>query len=382
MMAIDTESFVPLMEKSLGFEGLKRDVVDQDLCSGCGACGSFCDRIEVDEDGAKLVKDCTLELGSIKCGDDGTCYDNCPMVSHSRAELDEASFGKTREDPVLGVYEKIVAVKAKDKAIQKAGQDGGAVTALLQCAVDTGMVVGAGVAPRDDEWKPEPEIASKKDDLKKSAGTKYARATTPIAFGKSFSDQRRLAVVGTGCQIEGMRRIHENLLKDAFEKTRESDKPLDSLLIGLFCYENFPYTKIREKLESEPFNVDLKNVAKTDIIKGKIIVTLKKGKEIVHPVKMFNDIVPDCCNLCDDFAATFADISVGSVGSKDGWSTVMVRSKKGLELLETAEKKGYVQVSKEASAEVVKKTSDSKNKKREAVRERRQGGGALIPTYA
>ncbi|MEE9595096.1 MAG: Coenzyme F420 hydrogenase/dehydrogenase, beta subunit C-terminal domain [Candidatus Hydrothermarchaeales archaeon] len=380
-MSVDAESFVPLMEKSLGFEGLLRDVVDQGLCSGCGACGAFCDKIEVDEDGPKLVKDCTLDVGSIKCSDDGMCYDNCPLVSHSRAKLDEAAFGKVREDPVLGVYEKIVAVKAKDKATLKAGQDGGAVTALLQCAVDTKMVGSASVAPRDDEWNTKPSLASKKDDLVKAAGTKYARATTPVTFGKNFRDARKLAVVGTGCQIEGTRLIHQNLLADAFEKTKESDKPLNSLLIGLFCYENFPYSKIKKKLTSEPFNVDLKNITKTDIIKGKIIVSLKKGKDIVHPIKMFNDIVPDCCYLCDDFASTFADISVGSVGSEDGWSTVIVRSKKGLELLETAEKKGYIQVSKEASADVVKKTSSFKEKNRVATRERREGEGALIPNY-
>ncbi len=380
-MSVDADSFVPLMEKSLGFEGLLRDVVDQGLCSGCGACGAFCDKIEVDEDGPKLVKDCTLDVGSIKCSDDGTCYDNCPLVSHSRAHLDEAAFGKVRKDPILGVYEKVVAVKAKDKATLKAGQDGGAVTALLQCAVDTGMAASASVAPRDEYWNTKPSLASKKDDLVKAAGTKYARATTPVTFGKNFRDARKLAVVGTGCQIEGMRRIHENLLADAFEKTKESDKPLNSILIGLFCYENFPYSKIRDRLTSDPFNVDLKNVVKTDITKGKVTVTLKKGKDVVQPVKVFNDIVPDCCNLCEDFSATFSDISVGSVGSEDGWSTVIVRSKKGLELLETAQKKGYIQVSKDASAEVVKKTASFKAKKREAIMEKRKGEGALIPDY-
>ncbi len=378
---MENESFVPLMKKSLGFEGLKRDVVDQDLCSGCGACGAFCDRIEVDENGPKLARECTLEVGSVKCSEDGTCYDNCPLVSHSRAELDKAAFGKIREDPALGVYEKIVAVKAKDKEILKHSQDGGAVTALLQCAVDNGFVTGASVAPRDEEWKPNPSIAGKKDEITKAGGTKYARATTPVAFGKNFRSLRKLAVVGTGCQIEGMRLIHENLLKDTFEKTKESDRPLGSLLIGLFCYENFPYSKIKAKV-GEVFKVDIKDVAKTDIIRGKVIVTLKNGEKLTQPVKLFNDIVPESCKLCEDFTATFADISVGSVGTPDGWSTVIVRSKKGLELLELAEKNGYIEVSKEADPEVVRKTSSSKDKKRAETREKRQGAGALIPSYA
>ncbi|MEE8168422.1 MAG: Coenzyme F420 hydrogenase/dehydrogenase, beta subunit C-terminal domain [Candidatus Hydrothermarchaeales archaeon] len=377
---MDAETFVPLMKKSLGFEGLKKFVIDQELCAGCGVCAAFCSEIEVDEDGAKLVKDCTLTKGSIKCSDEGACYDNCPMVSFSRAQLEEEVFGGTRSDPVLGYYEKIVAVKAKDKGVAKAGQDGGAVTALLQCAVETGLVAGGAVAKRSAEWDPEPEVAGKKDDLVKASGTKYARATTPATFGVNLKNHRRLALVGTGCQIAGARKLHVNLLKDAIEKTKESESPINTLLIGLFCYENFPYSKLKEKLESE-FGVKMADVVKTDITSGKIIVTKKDGKELVKPVKVFNDIVPECCKLCDDFTATFSDISVGSVGSKEGWSTVVVRSKKGLELLETAQKKGYIQVSEDVDPEGIKKTGSSKDKKRDSTRQAREEKGSYVPEY-
>ena len=39
------------------------------------------------------------------------------------------------------------------------------------------------------------------------------------------------------------------------------------------------------------------------------------------------------CSYCDDFTAQFADVSVGSVGSKKGYSTVIVRSKAGEKLV-------------------------------------------------
>ena len=38
-------------------------------------------------------------------------------------------------------------------------------------------------------------------------------------------------------------------------------------------------------------------------------------------------------SFCDDFASRFADVSVGSVGSKKGYSTVIVRSMAGEKLL-------------------------------------------------
>ena len=43
-----------------------------------------------------------------------------------------------------------------------------------------------------------------------------------------------------------------------------------------------------------------------------------------------------------DFTSEQSDISVGSVGSPDGWSTIILRTEKGLKLLKNAEKDGYI----------------------------------------
>ena len=42
------------------------------------------------------------------------------------------------------------------------------------------------------------------------------------------------------------------------------------------------------------------------------------------------------CGFCDDLVSRLADISVGSIGSPDGYSTVIVRSERGEKLLEAA----------------------------------------------
>ena len=44
-----------------------------------------------------------------------------------------------------------------------------------------------------------------------------------------------------------------------------------------------------------------------------------------------------------DFTSEQSDISVGSVGSPEGWSTVIIRNEKGLELMENAEKDNYIE---------------------------------------
>ena len=44
------------------------------------------------------------------------------------------------------------------------------------------------------------------------------------------------------------------------------------------------------------------------------------------------------CQYCIDYVAELADISVGAVGSPDGWTTVIVRSELGQKLFDSAVK--------------------------------------------
>jgi coenzyme F420 hydrogenase subunit beta len=49
------------------------------------------------------------------------------------------------------------------------------------------------------------------------------------------------------------------------------------------------------------------------------------------------------CWYCIDYVAELADISVGAVGSEDGWSTVIVRSEIGQKLFDSAVKSKAIQ---------------------------------------
>ena len=79
--------------------------------------------------------------------------------------------------------------------------------------------------------------------------------------------------------------------------------------------------------------VDIDKAEKTQIRKGKFTVHID-GKEYSCKVKDLNGAVEKACHYCDDFSAQLADISVGSVGSQIGYSTVIVRSEVAKKLLE------------------------------------------------
>ena len=54
-------------------------------------------------------------------------------------------------------------------------------------------------------------------------------------------------------------------------------------------------------------------------------------------VRELGDCVREGCALCGDLVSRLADISIGSIGSEKGYSTVIVRSERGEKLLEAVQ---------------------------------------------
>ena len=280
------ENFVPLIKKSKGYEELKKDVIDSGLCSGCGACAAFCSRVELTEDGSVPASDCNMLIGGVTCNVDGICYDVCPHVSYSRTGLDKETFGDPRGDDTLGNYIKAHAVRAKDKEILKNAQDGGAATALLLAAAKEGFADASVVTNKDSSWAVDSKATADKKEISSAAGTKYARAPSILKLGENLRKTPRLAIVGTGCQVAGTRKLEKKLLATL--------PKVDLTLIGLFCYENFPYSKLKVILE-KGFGLTVEDVVKTDITKGKFNVWTKDGKQHAKPVKDFSEYAPESC---------------------------------------------------------------------------------------
>jgi coenzyme F420 hydrogenase subunit beta len=110
---------------------------------------------------------------------------------------------------------------------------------------------------------------------------------------------------------------------------------LEITIVGLFCFEAFDYKKLKEETK-RLLGVDLDKAEKTQIQKGKFIVEID-GKEYSAKVKKFHNAIQGGCAYCNDFVARLSDVSVGSVGSKDGYSTIIVRSDMGKKLMETTD---------------------------------------------
>src|SRR3712207_7175236 len=78
--------------------------------------------------------------------------------------------------------------------------------------------------------------------------------------------------------------------------------------------------------------VDLDEVGRVDVIRGMLIVRDREGETIFEePIRDFHGAALKGCDDGADFMGHAADISVGSVGSADGYSSVLISTEEGLE---------------------------------------------------
>ena len=186
-----------------------------------------------------------------------------------------------------------------------------------------------------------------------------------IKWGVKVSNIKT-AMVGTPCQILAATKINK------YEK-QTGGSPID-VKIGLFCMENFSYSYLERYLKEQ--GIELYEVKEFRIEKGKFIAYLIDGNVFKIPIAETEPFTRKNCHICTDYTSDVSDISVGSVGSARGYSTVIVRSKKGREIIEDCIEKGYITVDEmpEKGLELLEKIANqkiSKNtkryKKREAV---------------
>ncbi len=107
--------------------------------------------------------------------------------------------------------------------------------------------------------------------------------------------------------------------------------------------ENFDYDTLMEGLVKGKFGLEPKNVARFEIQKGMFRVIDKGGKAHEVKIEETDPYTFKGCGPCFDFASELADVSVGSVGSPGGWSTVLTRTDIGKKLYESALSSGTLQ---------------------------------------
>lgn len=225
----------------------------------------------------------------------------------------------------LGKYKTAVSARSTSSEVLRCAQDGGIVTSMFIYALEEGIIDGAIVAgPGEEPWRPEPVVATTPEEILAARGTKYNispnMAVIKEAVRKYGLD--KVGIVGTPCQMQALRKaqLYPIGLRYVTDKI--------ALAMGIFCMENFPYQGMKQIVEDH-CNVDLHSLKKMDIGKGKFWAYTNRGAVSQIPLKVTHKYEQPGCHVCLDYVANLADISTGSVGSPDGWSTVMLRTNNG-----------------------------------------------------
>lgn len=306
-------------------------VFDSGVCCQCGWCSSICPLNAINVTPVELKID---EATCIKCG---LCFSTCPrsfsfeqVLVNIKKLNDSLQFSSK-----IGAYMNAYSASTTKDEIKEVRQDGGVVTSLFEYLLKN-KLVDAIIAVRhseDQPWNPAPVIIDDAEKLYKTGGSKYANSPllTMVEKAKTYEN---IAIAGVPCM---MKALEKNELYPSGTPFFKNIK----YKIGLFCMESFSFENL-DKLITENFNQSINDITKMNIKEGKFTITLQSGEEMAVPMKDISHYARNSCKYCDDLTSTCADISVGSIGSPSGWSSVITRNEKGEEIYNGAIKAGLI----------------------------------------
>ena len=200
---------------------LKKYVLDEGLCTGCGACVGLCPYQVIYHDRTMQLHDCDLE--------DGKCYAFCPRTATDLAALRALLFEPDDLTPEIGAVKGYYFSQAVDPELRKIAQHGATVTALMELALAEGLIDSAIVSSRNQEFAQNGAIISDRGALRKNAGSKFTVSPTVAAFNQLVTeDKGNIGVVATPCQALALAKM--KLVKEDTARISQL-----KLVIGLYC---------------------------------------------------------------------------------------------------------------------------------------------------
>ena len=172
--------------------------------------------------------------------------------------------------------------------------------------------------------------------------------------------KHKIAMVGTPCEIMAASKLQYY-----------TDSPID-VKLGLFCMENFSYKYFENLLEEYGLKMD--DIEKFQIEKGFVFLLLKTRETVKIPLSVAKRIIRKNCNVCVELTSETSDISIGSIGSDDGWSTLIIRTKKGEEIVNGAIKQEFIEARdfNESQFKLLNRLAEKKISKNLEIIERRE----------
>jgi coenzyme F420 hydrogenase subunit beta len=334
-----------------GLDQLQQQVLSHGLCSFCGACAGMCPYL-VSFQGSMAVMDACPVTES-------RCAQFCPRMGVDLDRVSRALFGIGYRGDPLGEVREVIIARSKETDVRERAQYGGTVSTLIRLALESGLINTAVLTKLVDGLPRGVTVSSPKEVLD-CCGSSYLVCPVLEALHRwQPRDHDRVGIVGTACQTLAVAHMRTCPL------SAKSNIGRVNLVIGLFCTWALSHDFRKVLAKCAPLSA----IRKTDIPPppaSVFDVYTEDGCASV-PLDEVRPFVLDACALCWDMTAEMTEISVGAAEGVEGWNTVIIRTERGQELIETAVTKGLLETGKLPEANLAHLVESARLKKRRAL---------------
>ena len=326
------------------------DIARWRLCVGCGACASVCPHGRISlrdfpEEGIRPI----LQGGDCRGCD--LCLQACPMVETSFPEEAKGEGAALGLGPGWGPVLEIWEGHASDPAFRFNGASGGVLTALSAFCLEVLAMRGVlhtGANP-EDPIRNLTRLSRTREELMASSGSRYSPASVCDGLELVEAEGGPCAFVGRPVEVAALKRVCK-LLPELERRV--------GAVFSFFCAEA-PATlgtlELLGKLGVDPGQVELLRYRGRGW-PGEFAVFLKGQSEPRVSMSYWESwsflqaYRPWASHLWPDGTGEFADITCGDPwymapdGENPGESLVVVRTRRGMELLRGAMEEGYLEL--------------------------------------
>ena len=357
-------------KQSAGMLQCVDDVVKAGLCIGCGVC-AYSDAIGAMQYSHKQEQ--YVPVLTDGNGNDAFGFALCPGKGYNIIADSQGLFDEARYDLELGYVYSHCAAFSNDREVMANASSGGMMTQIAIFLLESGIV--DRVLVTDFTYGPAPRaaciLAKSRSEILGAQGSKYCPVDLSNAVREIKNNSYKVAVLGTPCQIAGIRNIQKN--DAAFcEKV--------VMTIATFCGGVKSYRNV--DLLARRHGIDPKGVTffrfRGNGQPGSMLIRESGGRaaEVPYPQYVGHTGLSKHlrCHLCVDATGELADIACGDawvprfLKSPNAWSVVIARSRRAADLIETMAWKGIITTAGISLEEI--KSSQRENLRSKKVRQK------------
>ena len=332
---------------------LEQEVWALDRCCGCGDCVALCSKgvLFWDADESPHLEKREKALGLSHTPLDTCsfcqkfCEEACPRLVETWSSLEPSR-----------------ALSVRTIGIVQSGDPNDVIKNLLVAALSAGLVDGAILADMDP-WtlKPVTRVATTVGEVVDTLGVPYLWSPPLSSLNEAVFEKgvRNLAVVGAPCVSQAIRKVRSSQNERLTPYQQALRLSISTFCTGVYRPDLFSRF-LAEEMGIAPQSVKRLEASPSQ---DRLTITRWDGSTVRLRLAQVEGYTRRGCARCDDYLGESADLAVGTVGAKEGYSTVLIRSQAGEIGLRNALGLGLMEAVEEVDQNALRRASEEKERR-------------------